>query len=264
MLCNMSLQKMGPDAALGPSTSICGFTPNASETRMAKRKTMDPNAKVDRDEAVRQCEKSLGGLRPMVPTQLTHELFQSAGHRDLLCVASTSPYRLHGLPTKLFLEFRMLSKPFSLLSSLVLNGRPGTGNSFLLQTAEYAEATGGSCSTSRVDATLQRFATVNAPHLDLLTTRAPARPSRAPPPPLAPAVLEQLAAQSRFPVLIAIDDFQALYGRSLYRDPFFHFVRPHHLSIPRLLEYASGRRTFTRGLVLDALTRSNPQFPVPP
>ncbi|KAJ7214230.1 hypothetical protein C8J57DRAFT_1732743 [Mycena rebaudengoi] len=28
-------------------------------------------------------------------------------------------------------------------------------------------------------------------------------------------------------------DFQALYGRSLYRDPFFHFVRPHSILMPR-------------------------------
>ncbi|KAJ7208445.1 mitochondrial ribosomal death-associated protein 3-domain-containing protein [Mycena rebaudengoi] len=320
--------------------------------RRVKRKTNDPNAKVDRDEAgrpiVKQREKSLGTFRPMAPAQLTHELFQSESRPELdlpvfnrqtltpgtatsFAVASTSPHRVYGLPTKMLLEFRVLSKPCSLVrdttlsviraleeskasfSSLVLNGRPGTGKSFLLlQAAEYAKATGWIVlyiprGKSLVDSstpyvyslatqtylqprcafqTLQRFATVNAPHLDLLTTRAAlvlegtttvsagARLSAlvaagTADPAAAPAVLEhllaELAAQVRFPVLLAIDDFQALYGRSLYRDPFFRFVRPHHLSMPRLLlEYASGRRAFTHGVVLGALTRSDPQFPVPP
>ncbi|KAK7029726.1 mitochondrial ribosomal death-associated protein 3-domain-containing protein [Favolaschia claudopus] len=79
------------------------------------------------------------------------------------------------------------------------------------------------------------------------------------------AVLSELGAQEQFPVLIAIDDFQALCGRSLYKDPRFRPIRPHHLSMPRLLlEYAGGRKKLARGLVLTALTRSDPQFPVPP
>ncbi|KAJ7214205.1 hypothetical protein C8J57DRAFT_1601734 [Mycena rebaudengoi] len=53
-----------------------------------------------------------------------------------------------------------------------------------------------------------------------------------------------------------------LPGAVLYRDPFFRFVNPHHFFMPGLLlEY---RRAFTRGVVLGALTHSNPQFPVPP
>ncbi|KAJ7214236.1 hypothetical protein C8J57DRAFT_288111 [Mycena rebaudengoi] len=176
----------------------------------------------------------------------------------------------------------MLSKPFSLVrghdaephpraqvqssfNSLVLNGRPGTGNSFLLlQAAEYTEATGWIRALHPASTPHFSASPPSTRRTSTSSPRAPRSSSRAPPPSLAPAVLEQLAAQSRFPVLIAIDDFQALYGRSLYRDPFFHFVRPHRILMPRLLEYASGRRTFTRGLVLGALTRSNPQFPVPP
>ncbi|KAJ7230213.1 mitochondrial ribosomal death-associated protein 3-domain-containing protein [Mycena pura] len=77
------------------------------------------------------------------------------------------------------------------------------------------------------------------------------------------ALLRELGVQTRFPVLLAIDDFQALAGGSMYRDPHFRMIRPHHLGLPRLLlEYASGRRTLARGLVLGALTRSDPQFPV--
>jgi len=46
------------------------------------------------------------------------------------------------------------------------------------------------------------------------------------------------------PVLLAIDDLQALYGTSLYRDPEFHHIQALHLSMPRLiLEYASGNST---------------------
>ena len=49
----------------------------------------------------------------------------------------------------------------------------------------------------------------------------------------------------RFPVLLAIDDFQALYNMSLYRDPFYKPVKAYHLSFPRtLLEFASGKQTF--------------------
>lgn len=50
---------------------------------------------------------------------------------------------------------------------------------------------------------------------------------------------------NRRPVLLAIDDFQALYCQTSYRDPHFVHIRPHHLSVPRLLlEYASGKRQF--------------------
>ncbi|KAJ7460799.1 mitochondrial ribosomal death-associated protein 3-domain-containing protein [Mycena latifolia] len=76
-------------------------------------------------------------------------------------------------------------------------------------------------------------------------------------------VLRELGEQTLFPVLIAIDDFQALAGPTMYRDPRFHMIRPHHLSMPRLLlEYASGRKPLARGMVLGALTRSDTQFPV--
>ncbi|KAJ7702463.1 mitochondrial ribosomal death-associated protein 3-domain-containing protein [Mycena rosella] len=77
------------------------------------------------------------------------------------------------------------------------------------------------------------------------------------------AVMRELGEQDSFPVLIAIDEFQTLAGRTLYRDPRFHMIRPHHLSMPRLLlEYASGRKTLSRGLVLGALNRSDTQFPI--
>ncbi|KAJ7281685.1 mitochondrial ribosomal death-associated protein 3-domain-containing protein [Mycena rebaudengoi] len=293
--------------------------------RRVKRKTSDPNAKVDRDEAgrpiVKQREKSLGTFRPMAPAQLTHELFQSDSRPELDLPVFNRQTLTPGTATSLLLRlrrptvymFRVLSKPCSLVrdttlsviraleeskasfSSLVLNGRPGTGKSFLLlQAAEYAKATGWIVlyiprGKSLVDSstpyvyslatqtylqprcafqTLQRFATgttaVSAgARLSALVAAGTADPAAA------PAVLEhllaELAAQVRFPVLLAIDDFQALYGRSLYRDPFFRFVRPHHLSMPRLLlEYASGRRAFTQRRRPRRPHPQRPAVPVPP
>ncbi|KAJ7208463.1 mitochondrial ribosomal death-associated protein 3-domain-containing protein [Mycena rebaudengoi] len=159
-------------------------------------------------------------------------------------------------------------------SSFMINGRPGTGKSFLLlQAAEYAKATGWisiSRGKSLVDSLatqtyLQRFANgttaVSAgAGLSALAAAGTADPAAAPA--VVEHLLAELAAHARFPVLLAIDDFQALYGRSLYCDPFFRFVRPHYLSMPRLLlEYASGRRAFARGVVLGALARSDPHSP---
>ncbi|EIW78848.1 hypothetical protein CONPUDRAFT_106866 [Coniophora puteana RWD-64-598 SS2] len=84
---------------------------------------------------------------------------------------------------------------------------------------------------------------------------------------VAPAVLdsllEQLGQQTKRPVLLAVDDFQAVYGKSAYKDPHFAQIRPWHLSMPRLiLEYASGNKTFARGAVLGALS-SSPHYPLP-
>ena len=54
---------------------------------------------------------------------------------------------------------------------------------------------------------------------------------------------------TRHPVLLAVDEFQTLYGKTAYRDPHFVPIHSYHLSVPRLImEYASGRRTFVRSL----------------
>ena len=88
---------------------------------------------------------------------------------------------------------------------------------------------------------------------------------------------------SRFPVLLAIDDFQALYNLSTYRDPYFKMVKAYHLTLPRtLLEFASGKQSFVclsfppsmhvhahiyipqaRGAVLGALSTQNKAFRAP-
>ena len=60
-------------------------------------------------------------------------------------------------------------------------------------------------------------------------------------------VMEELAGQTEHPVLVAVDDFQALYGKTTYRDPQFEPIKAYHLSTPRLLlDYASGKKTFVR------------------
>lgn len=78
------------------------------------------------------------------------------------------------------------------------------------------------------------------------------------------ALFDKIGTQTDYPVLLAIDDFQALYCTSRYRDPHFNSIRPYHLSLPRLLmEYASGKRTLARGAVVGAITDSDPSWRPP-
>ena len=52
--------------------------------------------------------------------------------------------------------------------------------------------------------------------------------------------------------VLAVDEFQALYGKTAYRDPHFVPIHSYHLSVPRLImEYASGRRAFVRFLLVS-------------
>ncbi|KAF9045743.1 hypothetical protein BDZ89DRAFT_942526 [Hymenopellis radicata] len=77
------------------------------------------------------------------------------------------------------------------------------------------------------------------------------------------ALMTELQAQEQHPVLLAIDDFQALFARTLYLDPHFTAIQSYHLSMPRLLmQFASGQRSFGRGAVFGALTTTNSQFPI--
>ncbi|KAG6814973.1 hypothetical protein H0H93_011453 [Arthromyces matolae] len=87
-------------------------------------------------------------------------------------------------------------------------------------------------------------------------------------PPLAPVIMEtvmsELNAQTKYPVLFAVDDFQAMYSTSAYRDPHFIPIHSYHLSLPRMiLEYASGKRSFAKGVFVGAVTASDTQFPTP-
>ncbi|KAJ3569969.1 hypothetical protein NP233_g4701 [Leucocoprinus birnbaumii] len=90
----------------------------------------------------------------------------------------------------------------------------------------------------------------------------------------APAVLEllveELKGQTTHPVLLAVDDFQALFNQSLYRDPHFKPIATYHLSLPRLIlshfsppsSPSSPSGGFKFGACLGALTSSDPAFPI--
>ena len=86
--------------------------------------------------------------------------------------------------------------------------------------------------------------------------------------------------KSSYPVLFAVDDLQAVYRSTLYRDPHGRLLQPQHLSLPRLiLEYASGQKSFVswhppprhmspdasqaRGAFLGAISTAHTQFQVP-
>ena len=57
----------------------------------------------------------------------------------------------------------------------------------------------------------------------------------------------------RYPFLLAVDDFQALFSKSAYKSPHFETIKSWHLSMPRLLlDYFSGKRTFVRSRLSDA------------
>ncbi|GAB1518251.1 hypothetical protein RhiTH_001310 [Rhizoctonia solani] len=76
--------------------------------------------------------------------------------------------------------------------------------------------------------------------------------------------LEILGEQAEHPVLLAIDDFQALFCMSRYRDPQYQLIYSHHLSLPRLiLEYASGKRILAKGAVVGALSSTDARFLAP-
>ncbi|QRW03067.1 AP endonuclease [Ceratobasidium sp. AG-Ba] len=76
--------------------------------------------------------------------------------------------------------------------------------------------------------------------------------------------LEQLGRQNKYPVLIAVDDFQALLCVSKYRDPQYELLFAHHLTLPRLvLEYACGKRTLAKGAVLGANSSTHTRFQEP-
>ncbi|KAH6887173.1 mitochondrial ribosomal death-associated protein 3-domain-containing protein [Coprinopsis sp. MPI-PUGE-AT-0042] len=77
-------------------------------------------------------------------------------------------------------------------------------------------------------------------------------------------VLKGLEAQDAFPVLFAVDDFQALFHKSAYKDPFFKSIKSFHLSVPRMiLDYASGRRGFQKGAIMTSLNASDTQYNIP-
>ncbi|RXW16060.1 hypothetical protein EST38_g9796 [Candolleomyces aberdarensis] len=272
------------------------------------------------------------------PKAITRKNVGTAAGFDL---TPTNPAKVFGLPKKMFLEFRILSTPCSVIrdvtvetknklekakdssskdSRIVLTGRAGCGKSFLLhQAVQYAKSEGwivlyipraktliNSTTTYTYDLRTQTYLqpqasyrivekllTVNSDALSTLTLSAPftlggdqdksklqvfkegTKLSE-----VAQAcvkdksyqsacgtlevLMRELEGQTKFPVLMAIDDFQSLFHDTAYRDPFFRPIKSHHLSLPRLiLEYASGKRNFAKGAFLSALTASDTQYAIP-
>jgi len=248
-------------------------------------------------------------------------------------MAETDPIRVFGLPKNLIVEFRVLSKPCSVVRDVTLNvlerldaasqtssantrivltGKPGSGKSFtLVQAVQYASSnnwivfyfprainTVNSTTAYVYDArtrtyvqstyayqTLHRFLTVNSAQLKELTTstditveKKPMIPKGTPltelitlgvkdqtvAPTVLSTVLEELGKQTKYPVLMAVDDFQSLYCKSAYRDPQFERINSYHLSMPRLLlEYASGKKTFNKGAFIGAISNANTEYQAP-
>ncbi|VDC06087.1 unnamed protein product [Peniophora sp. CBMAI 1063] len=78
-------------------------------------------------------------------------------------------------------------------------------------------------------------------------------------------LLESLGKQTKYPFLLAVDDFQALFSKSAYKSPHFETIKSWHLSMPRLLlDYFSGKRTFARGAVLGAISNTNRAYSLSP
>ncbi|KAI0918027.1 hypothetical protein AcW1_007009 [Taiwanofungus camphoratus] len=240
--------------------------------------------------------------------------------------------RAYGVPKNLLVEFRVLSKPCSVIrdvtltaidtldtahdkpsrdSRLILTGPSGCGKSvLLLQAVEYCVLSNWivlyipraislvNSSTSFVydDRTqtylqpdysfelLRRFLSVNSAALQTLTTQdelileersVPAGVTlaelvnagledRASAPAVLSAFMSELSRQSAYPVLLAVDDAQALFCTTMYRDPHFRAIMSQHLSVPRiLLEYASGHKSFLRGAFLGAESTSHTAFLMP-
>ncbi|EKM50203.1 uncharacterized protein PHACADRAFT_264802 [Phanerochaete carnosa HHB-10118-sp] len=297
--------------------------------------------------------KRIGTFLPMPVNQMRHELLDPVKRRELTLptfradalttkdasgrvMQFTKPQggiiQAYGLPTNMLLEFRVLSKPCSLVRDVtlstiekletasskssvetraVITGLTGSGKSYLLlQAVEYCKSKDWivlyvprainlvNSSTEYVyDARtrtylqpefsfqlLQRFQQVNARFLGALQLTKQFNIGRRALPigtpinellnvaqrdkALSPFVLETLlkevSRQKTHPVLLAVDDFQALYCNTYYRDQQFQGVKPYHLSLPRLLlEFISGKRYFERGAVVGAVSTTHTRFQTP-
>ncbi|EPQ56717.1 hypothetical protein GLOTRDRAFT_138372 [Gloeophyllum trabeum ATCC 11539] len=346
----------GPSNVLQATVQKRHYAAKGQQQKVSQKKSQsfkgNKNFKV-KASAPKKNSGGAGAFRPLSASQLQKPIFQTgrADEVDLRsfvpelttpshvgnAVAFTGPdndpMRIFGLPTNILLEFRIASKPLSVIrditvstidklqaaaelpssqTRLVMTGSRGCGKSFLLlQAVEYAVRSGwmvlyipraislvNSTTTYTYDLrtqtylqpefafqTLQRFRTVNAEKLQHLHTSQDIPLDRRSSLPagsglvdlieigtrdvyLAPTVLsalmEELGKQTRYPMLLAIDDFQALYCKTAYRDPQFASIKPWHLSMPRLLlDYASGRKSFARGAVLGALSTADTTYRTP-
>ncbi|KAK2459245.1 hypothetical protein APHAL10511_008722 [Amanita phalloides] len=282
-----------------------------------------------REHVGSEADGTLAGLAEFKPKYVTEK---TIGKACVFSFSDNDPVRKFGLPKRLLLEYRILSRPYTVIrgvtvdligklkaakdrssveSRLVLTGRSGAGKScVLLQAVEYCAQSNwvviyiprgvnlvNSTTPYAYDLrtrtylqpqfafqTLQRTLSVNQ-HLlsSLQTSKKHVFEKRELPvgssivdligigikdalsaPFILDALVNELGQQTKHPVLLAVDDFQALYCKTAYRDPFFSTICSYHLSMPRMiLEFACGKRTFARGAVLGAITYSDPAYALP-
>ncbi|SJX65972.1 related to RSM23-mitochondrial ribosomal protein of the small subunit [Sporisorium reilianum f. sp. reilianum] len=78
------------------------------------------------------------------------------------------------------------------------------------------------------------------------------------------AVFKTLAAQKERPVLVALDDAQALFRTSLYKDPDFVKLESFELGLPHALLSLLTSSAIARGAVVSALSTTHTEFTSPP
>lgn len=80
------------------------------------------------------------------------------------------------------------------------------------------------------------------------------------------AVFKTLTSQTERPVLVAVDDAQALFRTSLYKDPDFVNLESFELGLPRALLslLTTPSSAIKRGAFVAALSTTHTEFPAPP
>lgn len=78
------------------------------------------------------------------------------------------------------------------------------------------------------------------------------------------AVFHTLSSQTERPVLVAVDDAQALLRTSLYKDPDLINLESFELGLPRALLTLLTSTPLSRGAVIAALSTTHTEFPSPP
>ncbi|EPQ29792.1 uncharacterized protein PFL1_02465 [Pseudozyma flocculosa PF-1] len=79
-------------------------------------------------------------------------------------------------------------------------------------------------------------------------------------------ILQTLARQTEVPVLVAVDEVQALFRTSLYRDPDYAALESYELGVPRsLLALLEGKGSFAsqRLVFVGALSSTQTEYPTP-
>ncbi|KAF7794460.1 hypothetical protein EIP86_005594 [Pleurotus ostreatoroseus] len=181
--------------------------------------------------------------------------------------------RAYGVPRNLLVEYRLLSQPCSVVRDVTVSTchkldaaslRPSLDTRAILKLLRRFNQINGHFTRTialRKDALFGKTTfRAGTPLFDLIHFAVETDQTSAPA--VLQTVLSEVAHQEKYPVLLAVDDVQALYRRTtLYRDPQFQSIKPYHLSVPRLLlEYASGKKQFKRGAILGALSCSNTTF----